>query len=476
MRFKRVLLIFPNYSESYYVYPTQPATGLGYIAEALKCQEIEYDVIDIGLGYSVKDLFKKIDFFHPDLIGMSMMTFRYRQNYQVLSLIKDAYPSIDIMVGGSHISVMREDVLKNCSAVDYGVVLEGEETIVELCNGKELSQIKGLIYRNHNRVIYNGDRPFIDDLDSVPFPTYEKYELSRYGSRTISIVSSRGCPYACIYCPVGSAIGRKFRVRTPKHVVDELAYWYERGYRRFGFVDDNFTLIKDRVYQICDEIEKRGLKGLDLQCGNGVRADQIDRKLLERMKEVGFSYIAFGVEAGNNKILANLKKHEDIKTMEKAIKDACELGYRVGLFFLVGTPGETWEDVKDSIALALKYPVFDASFYNIIPYPKTQLYDWLAEKQYFIVPPEEYLSDISSWDNKPVYVTPSMSLKERKEALKYTKSVRRKIRLRYGYKKHDLIGLLATYVYISEIGRRCLSVSRPLQSLKESLSSIMFKN
>lgn len=476
MRFKRVLLIFPNYSESHYVYPTQPATGLGYIAEALKCQGIEYDVIDMGLGYTIKNLLEKVDSFHPDLIGMSMMTLRYRQNYQILSQIKDAYPFIDIVVGGPHVSTMREDVLKDCPAVDYGVVLEGEETMVELCSGKELSQIKGLIYRNQDRVIYNGDRAFINDLDYVPFPTYEKHELPKYGSKIMSIVSSRGCPYNCIYCPVGSAIGRKFRVRTPKHVVDELAYWYERGYRRFGFVDDNFTLVKDRVYQICDEIEKRGLKGLDLQCGNGVRADQIDRKLLERMKEVGFSYIAFGVEAGNNKILANLKKHEDIETIEKAIKDACELGYRVGLFFLVGTPGETWEDVKDSIALALKYPVFDASFYNIIPYPTTQLYDWLAEKQYFIVPPEQYLSDSSSWDNKPVYVTPSMSLKKRKEALEYTKSIRRKIRLRYGYKRYGPVGFVATYFYISEIGRRCLSISKTLQLLKDKLSSIMFKD
>ncbi len=129
------------------------------------------------------------------------------------------------------------------------------------------------------------------------------------------------------------------RVRCAENVLDEIEYWYERGYRKFNFVDDNFTFYSDRVHEICDGIERRGLNNLKFTCTNGIRADRVDRQLLTRMKEVGFYYIAFGVEGGNEKILKSLKKGETMEPIKRAIKDVCDLGYEVMLFFLVGSPG-----------------------------------------------------------------------------------------------------------------------------------------
>lgn len=454
MSYYRVLLLHPSYSSSHYARPMRPPTGLGYIAETLKNNKIQYDVTDVGFGYSFKYINNKIVDFKPDLIGLSMMTFKHTDTYYMLNKIKKNHPDIPIVVGGPHVSTLRDAVLKECPSIDFGITLEGEKTFIELCKGKSLKTIKGLIYRDDTTILYNGDRDFIKELDTISFPTYENFELNKYSVKEICIVSSRGCPYGCIYCPVHLAIGREFRVRSAQNVVDELDYWYKRGYRRFDFVDDNLTFYKDRVYEICNEIEIHNLKGLELHCGNGIRADKVDRDLLKRMREVGFNYIAFGVEAGNNKILKNLKKGEQIEIIEQSIKNACELGFEVSLFFLIGSPGETCSDFEDSINLAIKYPISDVRFYNIIPFPGTELYDWLQKNNYFIRRPSEYLSEGSAWDNEPVFETPEMSVKERKLAMEYTKSIRVQIKkkyLKHKFRKLGLFGRIGINLYFSKV-------------------------
>ena len=294
MRFKKVMLILPTYPGSHYA-GTKPRlrAGIGYVSEHLSKAGIDNIVFDMALNYNKADLFEKIKSYKPDLIGMRMMTFRYKSNYSLLKKIKEKYPNIKIIVGGPHMSLMRNQVLKECDAIDFGAVLEGEELIIELCNGNAVSKIKGLIHRKNGSVVFNGDRPFIDNLDAVPFPRFKKFEIEKY-AKAIDIVTSRGCPYECIYCPVHLAIGKRFRYRSAKNVVDEIEYWYKKGYRDFEFVDDNFTLFSKRVYEICDEIEARKMTDLRLSCGNGVRADRVTKEMLQRMKDVGFYLLAFG--------------------------------------------------------------------------------------------------------------------------------------------------------------------------------------
>ena len=419
MKINDVLLIKPYYYGSHYDNRFMPA-GLAYISEALSKANIQNKIIDMGLGYRHNELIKELEEFEPDLIGLSIMSFGYKNTYRMIESIKESYPSVPIVVGGPHLSTLRENVLEECEAIDFGITLEGEETIVELCRGdKPLSEIKGLLYRNDSGdIIYPGDRDFISNLDQNGFPTYSKVELDKY-PRFVNVVTSRGCPYQCIYCPVHLAIGRKFRARNSKSVVDEIRYWYEKGYREFGIADDNFTLIRERVWDICDEIEKQGLTGLKISCGNGLRTDKVDRKLLAKMKEVGFHYIAFGVEGGNNKVLDTLCKGEKIENIEQAIKDACDLGYKVTLFFLLGSPGETRADIEDSLRLATKYPVYDVRFYNLIPFPNTKLYEWVINNNYFRKDPIKFISEASHWVNDPIFETPELSISERKKLFKW---------------------------------------------------------
>ncbi|MBI5245400.1 MAG: radical SAM protein [Elusimicrobia bacterium] len=421
MKVQRVFLIKPAYADSYYDYNDLPA-GLGYVSQALEDHGIETRVFDLHLSEGSKKLFAAIKAFAPQIIGLGLLSYRFKKHYELIDSIKAEFPGISIVAGGSHVSTFRERVLERCPSIDFGVVMEGDETIVELCgNVDDPSKVKGVLHRAAGGVRYSGDRPFIQDLDKLSFPKYARFELGRYPF--ITIITSRGCPYRCIYCSVLYSIGKQWRCRSARSVVDELEHWHKRGFRQFEFGDDNFTLKRERVVEICDEIERRGLKGLEIGLGNGIRADRVDKPLLARMKEVGFSYVAFGIESVSNRVLEKLRKGETIEKIEEGVKAAIEVGFPVDLFFLLGSPTETEEDVRASVAFALKYPVKDVAFYNIIPFPTSELYQMLMETKAFLRDPETHLNDSNHWFYSPVFETPELSEKDRIRLLKWANEV-----------------------------------------------------
>ena len=146
MRYERVFLLKPKYRGTYFG-ALHPPVGLGYIAESLAQNNIEYDVMDMCFKHNMKDLLKKMRNFKPDLLGVTMMSFMYKDTYDLIRQVKQAIPNIDVVIGGAHASAFREKALELASEVNYAVTCEGEETIVELTSGKPLSEIKGLIYR-----------------------------------------------------------------------------------------------------------------------------------------------------------------------------------------------------------------------------------------------------------------------------------------------------------------------------------------
>ena len=431
MRYEKVFLISPKFDKGRNRLSLRPLAGLGYIAEALKQSKVSVHVFDINLGYTFNDLKREVDTFNPGLIGFTIMTFGHRDSYDLIGKIKALFPKIKIVVGGPHISALREKVLEDCPGIDYGIILEGDISIAQLCFGEELKKIQGIMYRNKNAVVTNKFAQFIENLDDLPFPRYESFELDKYPTKQLGIATSRGCPYDCIYCSVIASIGKRFRARSAQNIVDEIEYWYNGGYRELYLLDDNFTLLRQRVEEICALLAKKSFKGLHLKCPNGIRADKVDRQLLKTMKDVGFDMVAFGVEAGNDKVLKNIKKGENIAVIEKSIKEACELGFDVDLFFLVGSPGETIEDVKMSFALAQRYPVRRAIFYNLIPMPATELLDWLNDKGYLIYPPEVVMNNASYYANRPCFFTPEMPLEDRKKALKIGQRISLRIRRKF---------------------------------------------
>ena len=491
MSFKRVLLITPSPRAEWR--GLTPHVGQAYLAQTLLENGIEYDILDMNLGYDLKDINKKIEGFRPDLIGMSLISFQYKRFYKLLSTVKSLYANVEIVVGGPHVTIMREQVLRDCAAIDYGVVYEGEETLIELCQGEPAeTDIKGLICRQNGDIVYAGDREFVENLDEIPWPRYEKFELNKYMGE-MTIYSSRGCPHQCIFCP-NRIISPHYRPRSPKHVVDEVEYWYQKGRRQFNFDDDNFNLIRERVFAICDEIERRGLKDLFLRCSNGIRADRVDREMLERMREVGFRYIAFGVDAGNNRMLEIVKKGETIEQIEQAISDACDLGYDVKLLFVTGTPYETRDDIEDKVKLARKYPIQEVHFYNTIPTPGTELFEWVKENNLLLEEPEEYLNHASFWPSSwepesltPVFETPELPKRARLELFKYLTKVRRQVHRDYIVRtlrrnaimgillRNRVIGRLVSYLiinrYIEKLFYQSIFIRRVLERIRYRITS-----
>jgi radical SAM superfamily enzyme YgiQ (UPF0313 family) len=428
-------------------------SGIGYIAQALHDNSIPYEYLDMRIADSFGTLKRRLAHFKPDLIGFSMSSLGYKKTYSILSRIKEMMPTVKIVVGGYHPTTLKEKVLEGCTAIDFAVIADGENTIIDLCQGnRPLADIKGLVFREGESVVFTGERLPVKNLDELKFPRYEKFDLKEY-SKQIPIISSRGCVFHCTFCPNGY-LARTYRIRSVGDFVNEIEHWYRRGIRQFAIDDDNFTLDKERTLKICDEIDKRGLKDLFIRCSNGIRADTVDRELMLALKRVGVREVGFGVESGSDRVLQSLKKGEDLQQIEYAIGLACELGFDVKLFFLIGTPFETRADIESSIQLAKKYPVSLVNFNNPIPYPGTELFDYLETNRMFVVPPEDYIDKVTPDDNIPVFETPYLSIEERKQLFKRCRKLEKEIfkkSVQRMFSKHPLIAFLLKHLFVYDI-------------------------
>jgi len=454
MHYSRVLLVSPPSSS--YLGAARPPQNLGFLAQALLENGVVYDILDMRLGYEMKHLMKSIEKFKPDLIGMTLVSLEYKRSYRLISDIKTRFPAIKIVVGGPHVTVLQGAVLEECHDIDYGVVHEGEATLVELCqNHLQVQEIRGLLHRENDSIVFNGHHKLTKELDEISWPRYEMFEMKKYIAE-MPFNSSRGCPHRCVFCP-NKIITKKFRWRSPENVVDEIEYWYKKGYRVFNYDDDNFGFFPERVYAICDEIESRGIKEIELRCSNGLRADKVDRNLLKRMREVGFNYIAFGVDGGNNKMLQLNKKGETIEQIEQAIKDACELGFDVKIFVITGMPHETMEDIEDSLRIVQKYPVERVLLNNPIPYPGTELFEIVKTNNWFLKQPEEYLNFVTENETTPVFETPELSKEDRIRILKRCREIEKKVTreaVKRIYKKYYFIATLIAFIFATNFMQR----------------------
>jgi radical SAM superfamily enzyme YgiQ (UPF0313 family) len=425
--FKRVLLIAPPSSS--YLGAVRPPANLGYLAQALADAGIEYAVEDMRTSHTMNGLARQLRTFQPDLVGISVVSLQYLRAYEVAHYVKQHAPQAAVVAGGPHISAVREQALHECMEIDFGIVQEGEASLVQLCRANAatpVDAIPGLLLRRNDVVLAGAEAVCHPDLDAISFPRFERFDLSRY-AREIPIITSRGCPYNCIFCFHG-VLGHNYRARSAANVVDEFEHWYARGYRQFVVDDDNFTLTKSRVYQICDEIERRKLHGLFIRCANGIRADRTDRDLLRRMYEVGVREVGFGADGGNDEVLLNIvKKGETLATIERAIQDALTVGIEVRLFIILGHPGETLRDVEDSFALAQRYPLIRLHLNNPIPYPGTELFEWVKQNKRFIRQPEDYLNNTTDDDDEPVFDTAELPREVRRQINSRARQVQREV-------------------------------------------------
>ncbi|MFH0979278.1 MAG: radical SAM protein [Candidatus Woesearchaeota archaeon] len=444
----RVFFVVPNSKGDVLLKPSSPHNGTAYLASTLLHNGHTVKVLDMRLDYTDEDLFKRLSDFKPDLVAITMTSREFLNIYKLVNKVKRH--GYKVIVGGPHPSTIGAKILEDTLA-DYACLGEGEFTLLELANGKKSSKIKGLIWRDKNKIVTNKPRPLIENLDEIPFPAFELFELDKYMDKKISMVTSRGCPYACTYCTMRFTMGMKFRARSPKNVVDEIEYWYKKGYCYFAFVDDCFTYDMKRAENICDEILRRKLR-IKWDLKNGIRVDKVNEVLLRKMKNAGCFFIAFGVESADQGILNKMKKGITVKMAEDAVRLAKKVGIKdVSGFFIIGMPGDNLMNFRKTLDFALSLPFDEIRFYNAVPYPNTELFSWIRKNANLLGSPDNYLNNASRWDSKPIFETPDFSRQERQNAFELAQEYVMKYLMRVEF--GSFVGYLAWLVWKPRLTR-----------------------
>jgi radical SAM superfamily enzyme YgiQ (UPF0313 family) len=360
-----------------------PPLGLAYIAATLEREGVDVTIIDATVSdMSHQGLGEVLQKTHPDVIGVTSTTPTIYDAMKTVMIAKENCPDSVTVMGGCHITFTPVETMAGCPHLDVGVIGEGEATMPDLLKAvegkKPLSEVDGIVYRRGEEIIRNRPRRLIENLDEIPFPARHLLPLSRYtvlGERTPlgNIITSRGCPFQCIFCSSSQFYGRRFRARSPENVVDEMEELVTRyGIRSIEIVDDTFTADKKRAERIAEEIIHRGL---DIYWTCGSRADLITRDLLHLFKKAGCVLFYLGVESGSERVLKALKKGITLEQVRTAIKWAKEAGVEILGSFIIGTPGETKEDVMKTIEFARASGIDFAQFTAMTPYPGTEIYE-----------------------------------------------------------------------------------------------------
>lgn len=396
----RILLINPRTREYTKGVTVQAGAPLGIlsIAAVLRQNGHNVKIYDRNIEEnSIKEYMK----FDPELIGFSSFTGPMLLDALKISKLFREYLEVPIVWGGIHASLLPIKTIQN-AYIDMIVVGEGEETIVELAGGIEkggdLGKIKGLIWKRKDngsiKIIENEPRPFIRDLDELPFPAWDLVDekqyfktaigLNRSSSAFFSIQSSRGCPFNCGFCYNTAFNRRKWRSKSPKRVLEEISFLREKyQIHKINFKDDNFTVNKNRAIEICKGLIKNKL---DVRFNVDCRVDLFNRELVQYLKWGGCDQIYFGIESGSRRILKFINKEITVEQAVDAIKLSRKYKIKNSASFIMGFPTETSEDIYFTERLIHQMNPDNLLLKIYTPYPGTPLYNYLIERNLFIPP------------------------------------------------------------------------------------------
>jgi anaerobic magnesium-protoporphyrin IX monomethyl ester cyclase len=358
----------------------------------------EIDGTKYRVGLANEEIADRIKRRSPDVVGIYIpFSGWWKAAYEVASTVKSIDKDIITVLSGLHPSARPVDSLMHPN-IDFVVIGEAEYTMLELVGVLEqrttgsLKKIRGIGYIKNGETIITPPRPAIQDLDSLPFPARHLLPMEAYFAAVkefplrgeihkpwTTMITSRGCPHKCVFCSIHVVMGRKWRGRSPENVVDEIEQIVQTyRIKQIDFVDDNMTLDKKRMENICDLIVKRGLD-IEWYTPNGVRADGLDENLLRKMKASGCKKIRIAPESGVQRVVDQIiKKDLDLGKVETAVILSRKVGIKVGCFFIIGLIGETKEDIEATITYAYKLRRLGAdSFYfsYAAPLYGTELYE-----------------------------------------------------------------------------------------------------
>lgn len=406
----RILLIKPPCTV-YKSDPTLPSAtlpfGIAYLAGFLLSKGEDVEVIDAlseginnvqkfkgktRIGLSDEEIKKRIIDFNPDVVGITSMFTAFSYDAHALAaLIKKINPKIRVVLGGTHVSIMPELSIKDKN-VDIVVRGEGEVTFWEIIRairkGRDYTDIPGTAVKKKNRVVINPLRPYIPNLDILPFPAYDLLPMEIYfnaaknspyitSSQLCGIISSRGCPGDCTYCSIHSVWGHSWRGRGAKNVVDEMEFLIKRyGVKEFSFLDDSVACLNTRMGEICKEIIRRKLQ-IKWSTPNGISHWTLNERLLDKMKASGCYRITFGIESGNlcTREFIGWKKNFSLEQAKRITKYANKIGLWTISTFILGFPYEDRHSIEETINFAIESDTDFAAFFLLMPFPGTKVYE-----------------------------------------------------------------------------------------------------
>jgi len=328
-----------------------PPLGLLYLASYLK--KYNYNNVKIiNLSCELEDtsIQNCLDYLKnikADVFGISLSTTQYGYALQICKFLKEQNKESLIVIGGPHPTTLPKETLEVTNA-DITVIGEGEEVFLQIVEDKPFNEIKGIVYRNGNKIIVNERMPYIKDLDSLPFPARELLDFSKYtrtiaGKEATNLISTRGCPYFCSFCSQ-DIWQHKVRFFSAEYVLGEVDDIKKKtGIDRLLFLDDTLTLNHKRLYKII-----KGLKDRKIIWRGWTRANVINPQLLKEMKDCGCHSLCVGVESGSQKILNNIHKGTTVEQNFKAVKMIKESGIMARVSIIVGSPGETYDTIEET--------------------------------------------------------------------------------------------------------------------------------
>lgn len=397
----KVILLFPNLRWNTYESRTMWEIHPYNICMLASMIENEYEVrvLDANMeDLSPEDFSKRLSDFKPDIVGISVLTGEYIEcGFIAAKIAKQINPNVKTVIGGVHATTESSSVISN-KYVDYCVVGEGEYVFKELCdfiNGTGEFPKRGVARKDNGEIIMPERADFIFDLDKLPYPAYHKVDFLKYANKIQRetadaprelpfgrIITSRGCPYNCCFCQVGSIFGKKPRLRSVKNIIGEIDILVkEYGIKSLLFDDDNLIYDKERAKELFQAmIDKK----YNLKWNAGALAlYKLDEEIIRLMEESGCVYVNVAVESGSQRVLSEIiHKPLELKKGIEMLKKLKKTKVRICANFVFGFPGETWEEIRETIKLAEDIDVDYVKLFIATPLPNTELYRVAKEGGY----------------------------------------------------------------------------------------------
>ncbi|MDD5417516.1 MAG: radical SAM protein [Candidatus Nanoarchaeia archaeon] len=428
--------IFPNegfeFKRAGGLWTGTPPLGLAYMAAYIRKSGHSVKIIDLNKEYKTVELFLKfISIESPIAVGITCVTATAPYVKKIAEILKENFPKIKIIIGGPHVNAVKHNIFDEIKDSDFFVLGEGEHTLNEIIlnikNKKPLDKIKGTIYKKGKKIIINELRETIKNLDELPFPARDLLNLDYY-INPLNILTSRGCPYGCIYCDQ-STFGLKWRPRSAENVYEEIKHISE-NYTKYlprgiDIADDSFNIDINRAKKILDLVYENNL-GVKLNFGNGLRMNTIDEEFLTKLKRNGSETVFYGIESLDDDVLLKAHKGQNFSIIKRVIELTKKSKIKVGGFFIVDLPGMNDEKAKITIKRLSGLNLDYYGFSFATPYPGTELHRLINTEENYNVLHE----DLSIDKDQPFYESKDFT-KEEKIAL-YNKmcSVRNKLILK----------------------------------------------